>query len=257
VFIVPKHIWGPKEDANDSTKIELVEPLSMVDTQGKTTAEAKALMVGSGPFIFREYLKTSAYIVDKNPNYWQTPAKIDTLILQYYANANAAILALKSGEVDAYTNIENPTQVAPLMASENIKVDVVAGYNHSEMLLLNLRFEPFNLLKVRQAISTAINRQDIIDFAQSGYGTWPQNVPYAGGLAETNPNVIFKDVAGGTQTARAAAANVLLDAASTTRIVISTIANGVGGYRTVKIGTADPVVMEYEAIFISSPGRQR
>jgi peptide/nickel transport system substrate-binding protein len=75
-----------------------------------------------------------------------------------------------AGDVDAFPNYPAPETLAQLGADPRFKV--IVGTTEGETLLaLNNTMPPLDNLKVRQAISHAINRKDIIDGAMFGYGT--------------------------------------------------------------------------------------
>ncbi|ABY21987.1 oligopeptide-binding protein [Renibacterium salmoninarum ATCC 33209] len=78
--IMPEHIWSkaadPSKFANDKDD------------------------VGSGPFVVVSYDKSAGVTMKANPNYRLGKAKVDGLIWVPYKNSDAAVQALKTGEVD-------------------------------------------------------------------------------------------------------------------------------------------------------------
>jgi peptide/nickel transport system substrate-binding protein len=126
-------------------------------------------MVGTGPFVFREYVPNSEISFDRNPSFWQ-PGKpyVDELILQIVPEDTSRTTALVSGTVDLIEAV--PQKDIQLL--ENDDSIVLAGDRTTNLrwLVFNLRKEPFNNPAFRQAVAAAIDRQPIIDTAVYGYG---------------------------------------------------------------------------------------
>ncbi len=78
--IVPSHVWA-----------ELDDPAAY---------ENDADTVGSGPFIITESSKTNGVTMTANPHYRHGEAKIGSLVWVPYKSSDAAVQALKTGEVD-------------------------------------------------------------------------------------------------------------------------------------------------------------
>ncbi|MBT3362508.1 MAG: ABC transporter substrate-binding protein [Chloroflexi bacterium] len=188
VFICPEHIWAPKiialEAADSSIEQYALE-------ESATLADE---LIGSGPFLFNEYVALQYVLYDTDPDYWGgTPAIVDQVMLKMYATADGATLALKSGEVDMLALVEAVAEVPKLLLDQNITIDILPNFNSTVMFFLNMRFPPLHILEVRQAIDMALNKQDLITFAQFGYGTLPSMVPFAPGLAESNDDLEWTD----------------------------------------------------------------
>jgi ABC-type transport system substrate-binding protein len=248
VFIVPMAIWKDIEDLDDSGVLSAYEPPQVQATR-------REILVGSGPFMFHEYVESQYYWVKRNPNYWNGNARMEDVVVDIYGTPEIALTALKTGEIDSLQMIETPTQVSLLINAANIEVDVLNDYNHNAMFLMNLRVPPFNQLAVRQAVDNTIDRRAMIDFSQAGYAQMPQSIPYAPGLPWSNEDVEWNS-AGTARTALVAAANTLLD--GVVGVSDMPAEPAAGWVRTFDMGLGDgPQPMEYECIFISSPGYQQ
>jgi peptide/nickel transport system substrate-binding protein len=96
-----------------------------------------------------------------------------------------------AGDIDVIGWIGSPETALELAKSKRFKV--LDGASTSDMILsTNNKAEPFNNLKVRQAMAHAIDRQMIIDLAMSGFGTpigshWSPAAPYYVDMAGTYP----------------------------------------------------------------------
>ena len=79
------------------------------DFQEFTTPEdlqnfANFEIMGTGPFKMNTFDKDKGILIlDANPDYFETPPKVDQLIFQTFDNADAMVQALKVGDVDMVT----------------------------------------------------------------------------------------------------------------------------------------------------------
>jgi ABC-type transport system substrate-binding protein len=215
VFICPKHIWEPKIDELEAADSS-IDQYALEEASDTTIAE---LLIGSGPFLFKKYRERQYVLYEKDLNYWKgTPATVDEVMLKMYATTESATSALKAGDVDMLATLEDAKDVPKLLLNQNIKINIMTNFNSNMMFYLNMRYPPFNIYEVRQAIDMVIERQDIIDYVAFGYGTLPQMAPLAPGLVDSSDKVAWIDRYvddGGNQlllATRIENANALLDA---------------------------------------------
>ena len=64
--------------------------------------------VGTGPFIFREWRRARPGRAGCQPDYWKGKPKVDHLVFKEYPDAQAALLALKRGEVQIMGDVATP-----------------------------------------------------------------------------------------------------------------------------------------------------
>ena len=149
------------------------------------TAETnKTDPVGTGPFKFAKWTKGDSITIEKNPDYWGTPAKLDKATFKIVADSAAALSALMAGDVDAFPIFAAPEMLPQFEADD--RFSVVVGTTEGETILAtNNGIEPFNDIRVRKAMAHAINRQAIIDGAMFGYAT-----PIGSHFAPHNPAYI-------------------------------------------------------------------
>jgi len=118
--------------------------------------------VGTGPYKFDSFdEQTRILTVVKNENWWGGKVGLDKLILKGIPDPNTRAMAIENGEVDFTVDVPY---------SETDRVDAIDGINVEKYktprvykLDLNLKHEPLEDVKVRQAISYAINRSDIAE----------------------------------------------------------------------------------------------
>lgn len=124
--------------------------------------------IGTGPFKFQNWAKGSAITLVKSGDYWGSPVFLDKAEFRIIPDAAAAVPALLSGDVQAFPFF-SPDAVSQV--KDNPALKVVVGSTEGETILaMNNKKPPFDNLKVRQAISYALDRQAIIDGASGGLG---------------------------------------------------------------------------------------
>jgi peptide/nickel transport system substrate-binding protein len=114
--------------------------------------------VGTGPFEFEELIEGESLTLDSYDDYWRDPAKVDTLVLRPIPDATARVAALRNGEVN-WIEAPQPDDKAGL-ESAGFTVNL-NSYDHIWTWLLDTQKEPFNDVRVRQAMNYAIDRESL------------------------------------------------------------------------------------------------
>ena len=132
--------------------------------------DAATSPVGTGPFVFSNWVQGDRVEIAKNPDYWGEPVQLDKATFKFISEPTAAFAAIMAGDVDVFPNFPAPENL--LQLESDSRFNVVLGSTEGETILtMNNATPPLDDVRVRQAISHAINRQDIIDGAMFGYGT--------------------------------------------------------------------------------------
>lgn len=123
--------------------------------------------IGTGPFQFVSYSPGANLILAKSDHYWKEGLPyLDKVSFIFQPDDQSALLGLQAGELD----------LTRVLAHQIPEVENNFNLNHQDnnsalVITMNLEREPFNDIKVRQAINYAINKDDIIDGVYSGYAT--------------------------------------------------------------------------------------
>ncbi len=135
---------------------------------GDPTKFADVNPIGTGPFLLKSF---APQLIDlkKNPNYWQPgkPAVGEIRYPSFNSNTSAELL-LQRGDVD-WTGLFTPNIQQTYVSKDPAHNHYWFPNRNIVMLYLNTAKAPFNQLTVRQAISSAIDRQQIYKIAESGY----------------------------------------------------------------------------------------
>ncbi|HEV8307951.1 MAG TPA: ABC transporter substrate-binding protein [Methylomirabilota bacterium] len=126
--------------------------------------------VGTGPFIFQEWVPQSHLKGRKNPDYWDKGKPyVDAVELKVIPDEANIVAQLRTGNVHHallednknYFLVKDDKRLATLR-SPRLGFDMV-NVNHGR--------KPFQDVRVRQALSLAVDRQEVLQAAASGLGT--------------------------------------------------------------------------------------
>ena len=151
--------------------------------------DLKTQAVGSGPYTVAKFVENSSITLKANEKYWgKNKAKTPTVVVKYLADDNAAVNALKSGDVQVLAPITE--NLAEPFKSDSAKYTVKAG-NGTDKFVLGFNNASGSKLadkRIRQAIRYAINHKEII--ASRG------NVDYALGGPVPSVDPGYEDLTG-------------------------------------------------------------
>jgi len=147
----------------------------------ETAGNNKSHPVGTGPFRFVEWKKGDSVRLERWEGYWGKKPALRTVTFKFVSDPSAQVAALMAGDIDAIPNVGAPESLERFKADPNFEVRV--GNTEGETILaMNNRRKPLSDVRVRRAVSYAIDRQAIIDGAMFGYGT-----PIGSHFAPNNP----------------------------------------------------------------------
>lgn len=122
--------------------------------------------VGSGPFTFVTY-ETDQYVqVERNPNFWGPPAKLERIFV-HTTTPDVATAQLQKGEI-----LHTQISVTDTETLKNMPGITVANKPAAGIFLMApmIDGQKFNDKRVRQALVYAIDRKGIVDQVLKGYG---------------------------------------------------------------------------------------
>jgi peptide/nickel transport system substrate-binding protein len=144
--------------------------------------------IGTGPFTFSSWTVGDSIVLERNEDYWGTPALLEMVTFRYINDPSALTNAMLSDDLDILAGVSAPETLADFENDD--RFEVREGLTYGETVLsLNGRRAPFDNVLVRQAVSHAINREDVVNLAYSGYGT-------VIGTFSTPLDAWFKDLTG-------------------------------------------------------------
>ena len=132
--------------------------------------------IGSGAFKFVSYQPKNSISFARHANYYQRGKPyLDAMTWRIIADTSALTTALVTGEAQ-FTNVVPPQNWKQVKSTHGLATAAVQGSSYNWLLPNNSK-SPFTNEKVRQAISYALNRQDLVNGAFFGLAT-----PILGGV---------------------------------------------------------------------------
>jgi len=130
----------------------------------------KQMPIGTGAFKFVSWTKGDNIQLEKNADYWGTPAMLDRATFKFISDPTAAFAAMMAEDIDAFAGFPAPENLPQFEADPRFQV-LVGSTEGETILSINNQQPPFGDVRVRRAIAHAIDRQAIIDGAMFGLGT--------------------------------------------------------------------------------------
>lgn len=125
--------------------------------------------VGAGPYKLEEFIPGESATLVRNEEYWNGTPTLEQINFRTIPEDGARAAALEVGEVDAVIPVAI-NNVEELKSTEGIVVEAKPVITMM-YIGFNLSKAPFDDLRVRQALSMAIDRQAIVDSLLGGFAT--------------------------------------------------------------------------------------
>ena len=139
----------------------IVAPATAADNKTSRSAPARSSSTSGA--------RARASSSSRTPTYWGKPVKLDKAIFKSSATPTASFAAMMAGDVDAFPIYPAPENLDQFRADPRFKV-VVGNTEGETILAMNNGKKPFDDIRVRQALSMAVDRKAIIDGAMYGIG---------------------------------------------------------------------------------------
>jgi len=165
-------VYGPGERLFDSVPMLPRHLLERAYQEGKLS-EMWGLdtkpeeMAGMGPFRVKEYRAGKYLLLERNPYYWKSPLPyLDELEFLFVGDEEAQIAKFIAGDLDLLNHVS--ARNVGLLRNLGFAVhDLGPGLEYSA-LVFSVTNEWFGRLAFRQAVSAAINRENIIELVYGG-----------------------------------------------------------------------------------------
>ncbi len=122
--------------------------------------------VGSGPFVFERWERDAQIVLRANKEHWAGAPPIDKLIFRPIKNAQARLQELAAGSIHG---MDNPAleDLATIQQDPRMRLLSRPGINVCYLAMNTLK-KPYNDVRVRQAVATAIDKRRIVQAAYNG-----------------------------------------------------------------------------------------
>lgn len=136
---------------------------------------------GIGPFVVDEYIPEDRITFKRNQNYWRNDSegnplpyleRVELVIMQ---DAATRMEAMRGGQTQLTTSVPGE-YIEVLEAEDHINV-VTAPSNTHHTIRMRSDVEPFNDVRVRQALKIATDRSELVEVAYEGFASLGFDTP--------------------------------------------------------------------------------
>jgi peptide/nickel transport system substrate-binding protein len=160
---------------NLAEPVAVVFPREVLEEDG----DLKKRMIGTGPYLLKEHTRKVRIVLARNPDYWDKGRPyMDEYTILSTPDAATRLAAFRSGQSDILW-VASPSEMETVRKST--PAAAVQAYANSLApfgLALAQDKLPFSDLRVRRALSMAIDRQKQMDTVFEGHGIPGWGVPY-------------------------------------------------------------------------------
>lgn len=165
--------------APDSEFISYFNPFNFNTLIVKSGATDFAKPVGNGPFVVESFTPGRGAVLKRNAAYWQTGKPyVDTLNITSFADDNAIVNALTTGQVDIAE--VQPLDARKLKSVSGMTVESVPARTVIEAFVMRLDVKPFDDPRVREALKLVVDRDAWITTKYFGEGEVANDLPGKG-----------------------------------------------------------------------------
>lgn len=116
--------------------------------------------VGTGPYVLSSWARDEEVTLERNPDYWGDAPAIDTVVFKVVKEDGARIIEIESGTIDVAVRVP-PVEIPRLQANPDIELVITPGLR-TIYIFFNVTAEPFDDVRVRQAVNYAVDVQAIV-----------------------------------------------------------------------------------------------
>ncbi len=140
--------------------------------------------VGTGPFVFDDWVINEHFSAKRNPHYWRTGTPhLDQITFMPIVDGDSRASALEAGNIDImHTDVPEVILQFRNNGSYNYIDDSqhVVGEPDMNFIMLNLAKPPMDNIKVRQAMAMAVSSKEYSKIVDKGVNA-PTNQPFVAG----------------------------------------------------------------------------
>jgi peptide/nickel transport system substrate-binding protein len=130
----------------------------------------KSAPIGTGPFKVGEWVRGDHIVLMKNTDYHvKGLPKLDRVTYRFIPDPNAALAALKAGDIDAAMFGIGPEHVPDLQKDPRFQV-IIGETTNDVILAMNNSKKPYSDVRVRRAMTYAIDKKEVVKGAMFGLG---------------------------------------------------------------------------------------
>ena len=125
--------------------------------------------VGTGAYTLESWRRGEEIVLVANDSYFRGRPAIDRVVIKIIPEESVIVLGMRRGTID-YTILRQPDAIALAQMSPEIVVEATPILGNRSMWL-NMNLEPFNDVRVRQALAYAVDRETLTSTVLLGQAT--------------------------------------------------------------------------------------
>jgi peptide/nickel transport system substrate-binding protein len=179
--MLPEHVWA-KYATGDGKALKSYP----------NTPQNGQPVVGGGPFMMTAYTPNQTTTFKANPYWYGQKPSISGWGLQYFATGDAAVQALKTGEIDTLWDNSVPTSAVNALKTAGITVSITPSTSFHEWNFNSApaatTYPELHDTAFRNAMANAVDYNSIVSTAWNGFGSPGSSIipPASGNAAGTN-----------------------------------------------------------------------
>src|SRR2546425_3058026 len=160
---------------NVAESVTVIFPREVLEEDG----DLKKRLIGTGPYILREHTRKVRVVLQRNPDYWdKSRPYVDEYVILSAPDMATRKAAFRTGQSD-FLPVFSPSEVeAVRKTNPSALVQALTPSITPFGLALAQDRPPFNDVRVRRALSMAIDRQKQVDTVFEGHGIVTAGVPW-------------------------------------------------------------------------------
>lgn len=166
-----------------------VLPAHLLEGKDITKSPLSRKPVGTGPYIFKEWVPGQRVILEANPHYYEGAPHLSPYVYRIIPDNSTMYMELKAGGIDMMglspVQYQRQTGSREFLSRFNKYRYPASAYTY---LGYNLRLPMFQDVRVRRALTYAINKEEIIQGVRLGMGQIAHG-PYKPGTWAWKPKI--------------------------------------------------------------------
>ena len=131
------------------------------------TPPGPPLLIGTGPFVLKEWVRGSHVVLERNPNYWDKPKPyLDRVVVRFMPDAAARAAAFEAGDLDLGSSAPVPLSDLPRFEADPRFTVLRQDYAYSgaqHQIFFNLDTPVLKDKRVREAVAHALDLNKIVE----------------------------------------------------------------------------------------------
>jgi len=164
-------------------------PAHLLEGKDITKSPLARNPIGTGPYVFKQWIPLQKVVLEANPDYWEGKPYLSRYVYRIIPDSSTMYMELKAGGLDEMNlspvQYQRQTNTREFLSRFNKYRYPASAYTY---LGYNLRLPLFQDRRVRQAITCAINKEEIIQGVLLGMGQIAHG-PYKPGTWAYKPKV--------------------------------------------------------------------